>query len=222
MQATRIIAIRHGETAWNVDTRIQGHLDIPLNDTGLWQAQQVARGLRGEPVAAVYTSDLLRAQATAQAVAEATGAPLHSDARLRERHFGHFQGRTFAEIEAELPEDTLRWRTRDPLYAPGGGGESLVALRQRIEDTVAVLAQRHIGEQVVMVAHGGVLDVLYRLATRQDLQAPRTWQLANAAINRLLWTTDGLALVGWADTQHLDHSDHPDQPRHKARDETHT
>ena len=222
MQATRIIAIRHGETAWNVDTRIQGHLDIPLNDTGLWQAQQVARGLRGEPVAAVYTSDLLRAQATAQAVAEATGAPLHSDARLRERHFGHFQGRTFAEIEAELPEDTLRWRKRDPLYAPGGGGESLVALRQRIEDTVAVLAQRHIGEQVVMVAHGGVLDVLYRLATRQDLQAPRTWQLANAAINRLLWTTDGLALVGWADTQHLDHSDHPDQPRHTARDETHT
>ena len=55
-----------------------------------------------------------------------------------------------------------------------------------------------------MVAHGGVLDVLYRLATRQDIQAPRTSQLANAAINRLLWTPDGLTLVGWADTQHLD------------------
>ena len=215
MHATRIIAIRHGETAWNVDTRIQGHLDIPLNDTGLWQARQVAHALAGEPIAAVYTSDLQRAHATAQAVATATGAPLTTDLGLRERSFGHFQGRTFAQIEAELPEDALRWRKRDPHYAPDGG-ESLMSLRERIARTVTALAARHVGEQVVMVAHGGVLDVLYRLATRQDIQAPRTWQLANAAINRLLWTEDGLSLVGWADTQHLDH------PDHTARDETHS
>ena len=68
MQATRIIAVRHGETAWNVDTRIQGHLDIALNDTGRWQARQVARALADEPLAAVYTSDLQRAHATAQAI----------------------------------------------------------------------------------------------------------------------------------------------------------
>ncbi|CAN7206399.1 histidine phosphatase family protein [Acidovorax sp. LjRoot74] len=213
MQATRIVAIRHGETAWNVDTRIQGHLDIPLNTTGLWQADQVARALADEPIAAIYTSDLQRAHATAQAVASATGAPLTTHTGLRERSFGHFQGRTFAEIEAELPEDAHRWRKRDPHYAPEGG-ESLVTLRERIERTVALLAQQHLGEQVVMVAHGGVLDVLYRLATRQDIQAPRTWQLSNAAINRLLWTPDGLSLVGWADTQHLD--------QQAARDETHS
>ena len=215
MHATRIIAIRHGETAWNVDTRIQGHLDIPLNDTGLWQARQVAHALAGEPIAAVYTSDLQRAHATAQAVATATGAPLTTDLGLRERSFGHFQGRNFAQIEAELPDDARRWRKRDPDYTPNGG-ESLMSLRERIARTVTALAARHVGEQVVMVAHGGVLDVLYRLATRQDIQAPRTWQLANAAINRLLWTEDGLSLVGWADTQHLDH------PDHTARDETHS
>ena len=146
---------------------------------------------------------MLDMEATAQAVARATGAPLTTHTGLRERSFGHFQGRTFAEIEAELPEDAHRWRKRDPHYTPEGG-ESLVTLRERIERTVAQLAQQHLGEQVVMVAHGGVLDVLYRLATRQDIQAPRTWQLANAAINRLLWTPDGLTLVGWADTQHLD------------------
>jgi len=213
MQATRIVAIRHGETAWNVDTRIQGHLDIPLNTTGLWQADQVARALADEPITAIYTSDLKRAHATAQAVARSTGAPLTTHTGLRERSFGHFQGRTFAEIEAELPEDAYRWRKRDPHYAPEGG-ESLVTLRERIERTVAQLAQQHLGEQVVMVAHGGVLDVLYRLATRQDIQAPRTWQLSNAAINRLLWTPDGLSLVGWADTQHLD--------QQAARDETHS
>lgn len=203
MQATHIVAIRHGETAWNVDTRIQGHLDIPLNDTGLWQAEQLAHALVGEPIAAIYTSDLQRAHATAQAVARATGAPLTAEPGLRERSFGHFQGRTFAQIEAELPADALRWRKRDPHYAPEGG-ESLLTLHARIERTIAALAQPHPDEQIVLVAHGGVLDVLYRLATRQGIQAPRTWQLSNAAINRLLWTPDGLSLIGWADTRHLD------------------
>ncbi|KAB7623875.1 histidine phosphatase family protein [Verminephrobacter sp. Larva24] len=203
MQATHIIAIRHGETAWNVDTRIQGHLDIPLNDTGLWQAEQLARALAGEPIAAIYTSDLQRAHATAQAVARTTGAPLTAEPGLRERSFGRFQGRTFAQIEAELPADALRWRKRDPHYAPEGG-ESLLTLHARIERTSAALAQPHLDEQIVLVAHGGVLDALYRLATRQDIQAPRTWQLSNAAINRLLWTPDGLNLIGWADTRHLD------------------
>jgi probable phosphoglycerate mutase len=193
-----------------VDTRIQGHLDIPLNDTGLWQARQLARALADEPVAAIYTSDLQRARATAQAVADTTGAPLTPEPDLRERSFGHFQGRTFAQIEAELPEDALRWRKRDPHYAPEGG-ESLTSLRTRIDSTVHRLAARHPGELVVLVAHGGVLDVIYRLATGQDIQAPRTWQLANAGINRLLWTPQGLSLVGWADTQHLDNA---------ARDET--
>ncbi|KRC27914.1 MULTISPECIES: histidine phosphatase family protein [unclassified Acidovorax] len=210
MQATRIIAVRHGETAWNVDTRIQGHLDIPLNETGQWQAQQLAQALADEPIDAIYASDLQRAYATAQAVADATGAPITPETGLRERSFGHFQGRTFAEIEAEMPEDARRWRKRDPEYVPEGG-ESLVMLRERIERTVFALAEKHPGEQVLMVAHGGVLDVLYRMATRQEIQAPRTWQLSNAAINRLLWTPDGLTLVGWADTQHLDNA---------ARDET--
>ena len=73
MQATRIIAIRHGETAWNVDTRIQGQLDVELNETGLWQARQVARALREEPLAAVYASDLARAYRTAEAIAQSAG-----------------------------------------------------------------------------------------------------------------------------------------------------
>ena len=126
MQATRIIAVRHGETAWNVDTRIQGHLDIPLNATGLWQARQLGDALAGEAISAIYTSDLLRARRTAQAVADATGAALVDEPGLRERAFGSFQGRTFAEVETEHPEQARRWRQRDPDYAPDGG-ESLVA-----------------------------------------------------------------------------------------------
>ncbi|CAB5718089.1 Phosphoglyceromutase [Delftia tsuruhatensis] len=204
MQATRIIAIRHGETAWNVDARIQGHLDIPLNDIGLWQAAQAGKALAGEAVSAIYSSDLLRAYATAQAVERTTGAPLAADKGLRERCFGSFEGQTFAEIEVTHPEDALRWRKRDPDFVPAGGGESLRMLRERIATTVDRLAALHAGEQIVIVAHGGVMDVLYRLATRQELQAPRTWALGNAAINRLLWTPQGLGLVGWGDVQHLE------------------
>lgn len=203
MDATRIIAIRHGETAWNVDTRIQGHLDIPLNDVGRWQARRVGAALAGESIASVYASDLGRAHATAQAVADVAGLPVVADAGLRERAFGIFEGRTFAQIEADWPEQAQRWRKRDPAFEPEGG-ESLLRFRERIVGTLQRLAVGHPGEQIVVVGHGGVMDVLYRAATGQELQAPRTWALGNAAINRLLWTPDGMTLVGWADTGHLD------------------
>jgi probable phosphoglycerate mutase len=114
-----------------------------------------------------------------------------------------FEGKTFAEIEVAWPEQALRWRKRDPLWAPEGG-ESLTDLRERITHTASELAAQHLGEQIVLVAHGGVMDVLYRAATGQELQAPRTWDLGNAAINRLLWTPGGFTLVGWSDTRHLE------------------
>ena len=213
MQATRIIAVRHGETAWNVDTRIQGQLDIGLNETGHQQARRLGRALAQESIQAIYSSDLLRAWDTARAISDANGGTLQAHTGLRERSFGVLQGKTFSEIEANWPEHAQRWRTRDPLWAPEGG-ESLMEVRERITQTAAELAARHMGEQIVLVAHGGVMDALYRAATGQEVQAPRTWQLGNAAINRLLWTPDGLTLVGWADTRHLDDD--------QVRDETST
>jgi 2,3-bisphosphoglycerate-dependent phosphoglycerate mutase len=202
-EPTRIIAIRHGETSWNVDTRIQGHLDIPLSANGRWQAERLAGALKDEPIAAIYASDLTRAWETAQYVGRAKGIAVTKEIGLRERGFGDFEGKTFAEIEVLLPEQSLRWRKRDPDFSPTGG-ESLVALRNRVVSTAQRLAALHPGELIAMVGHGGVMDVLYRAATRLDIQAPRTWALANAAINRLLWTPEGFSLVGWADTHHLD------------------
>lgn len=202
MQFTRILALRHGETAWNKDTRIQGQLDIPLNDKGQWQARRAAEALREEPVAAIYASDLSRARQTADAIAALRELEVQTHTGLRERCFGEFQGKTWGELEAGWPDAALAWRKRVPEFAPTGG-ESLLQLRQRVEDTFHQLAARHVGEQIVIVAHGGVLDIVYRAATRLELQSPRTWELGNAAINRLLWTPDGLSLVGWADTHHL-------------------
>jgi len=202
MEATRLIAVRHGETAWNVDTRIQGQLDIPLNDTGLWQAERLGQALADEPIAAVYASDLARAWQTAEAIARGRPLAVRAEPRLRERAFGHFEGRTFAEIETELPEQARRWRQRDPEFAPGDG-ENLIVFRERVTGVAAELAARHPGELIVLVAHGGVMDVLYRAATGQELQAPRTWHLGNAAINRILWTPQGFTLVGWGDVRHV-------------------
>jgi len=203
MQATRIIAIRHGETAWNVDTRIQGQLDIGLNETGPQQAKGLERALASESIQAIYASDLSRARDTARSIAHTTGQAVQTHEGLRERGFGVFQGKTFAEIETIWPEQAQRWRKRDPLWAPQGG-ESLVDVRERITRTASELAARHLGEQIVLVAHGGVMDVLYRAATGQEIQAPRSWALGNTAINRLLWTPEGMTLVGWSDTRHLD------------------
>jgi len=201
-EITRLIAVRHGETAWNVDTRIQGQLDVGLNATGLWQARRVGQALAHEDIGAIYASDLSRAWQTAQEIARPHGLTVHPEPGLRERAFGRFEGMSFAEIEATLPDQARRWRERDPEFEPEGG-ESLLVFRERVTRVASKLAARHPGQLVALVAHGGVMDVLYRAATRQELQAPRTWQLGNAAINRMLWTPEGFSLVGWSDIAHL-------------------
>ena len=202
-QATRILAIRHGETAWNVDTRVQGQLDIPLNDTGRWQAHRLALAVSDEGISAVYASDLLRARETALAVAAGCGRPVVSDSGLRERGFGAFEGFTFAQIAERWPEQSERWRKRDPDFAPDGG-ESLRLFFARTVATATRIAALHPGETVALVAHGGVMDCLYRAATRLELNAPRSWELGNASINRLLYSGEGFTIVGWSDTFHLE------------------
>jgi len=205
MDTTRIVAVRHGETDWNASARIQGQRDIPLNAKGRWQAVREAHSLlsAGEPLAAVYSSDLLRAHATAQAIAAAHGMEVVEDVRLRERSFGEYEGQTFDELEQRWPQETARWRARDAAWAPPGG-ETLQMLGERVRAGTNALARRHPGEQIVLVAHGGVLDMLYRIATRQGVEAQRSWALGNASINRLLWTPEGMSVVGWSDTRHLE------------------
>jgi probable phosphoglycerate mutase len=202
--STRILAIRHGETAWNRDTRIQGQLDIELNERGRAQAAALAEALRDESITAIYSSDLARARETAQALAAISGAPLTLDTALRERAFGQFEGHTWAEIETRWPEDSQRWRKRDLGFAPGGG-ESLPVLFDRCVAAVERLAAAHPGETIAIVAHGGVMDCLYRAGTRLGLDAPRSWQLGNATINRLLYSSEGLTVTGWNDDLHLAH-----------------
>jgi len=202
-EATRILAIRHGQTAWNADGRIQGHTDIGLDDTGQWQAERLAEALQGEALHALYSSDLLRARQTAQLLQRFSTESLRLDTGLRERSFGRMEGLSFAEIEECWPQEAARWRQRDADFAPGGG-ETLKAFYARCVATAARLAAAHAGQTIVLVAHGGVLDMLYRAAAGLDLAAPRRWELGNASVNRLLYSPEGFSIVAWNERMHLE------------------
>jgi 2,3-bisphosphoglycerate-dependent phosphoglycerate mutase len=202
-ELTRLIAVRHGETAWNVDTRLQGQLDIPLNQRGREQARLAAATLVEDAPDVIYSSDLSRALETAQAVAALSGQPIVTDTGLRERHFGRWEGHTYAEVEQRWPVESESWRRRDPDFGPPDG-ETLQGFFERCVATLTRIASAHSGQTVLLVAHGGVLDCFYRAATRLPLNGPRTWELPNTGINRLLWTGEGFTLVGWADVNHLD------------------
>jgi probable phosphoglycerate mutase len=201
--ATRILAIRHGQTAWNADSRIQGHTDIALDELGEWQAKRLALALADDELQAIYSSDLTRARQTAAPLAARKGLQARLDPGLRERGFGEFEGLSFKQIEQRWPEQAEAWRRRDPDFG-ARGGEVLRDFRDRVVAAVTRLARSHRGQSIALVTHGGVLDLLYREATRVALDAPRTWQVANASINRLLHSGEGFVLIGWADVGHLD------------------
>ena len=200
---TRIVAVRHGETVWNAEMRMQGQLDTALSARGRWQAARAAAALAEEGIEAIFASDLVRAYDTAQALAARIGLPITTDAGLRERSFGVFQGHLYAEIDARWPAEAARWRHHDPDFGPDGG-ETLRAFSARAVAACTRIAAAHPGRSIAIVTHGGVLDCLYRAAAGVDLSAARSWELGNAAINRLLYTPRGFTLVGWSDTAHLE------------------
>jgi probable phosphoglycerate mutase len=204
---TQLLVIRHGETAWNAEHRIQGHLDIPLSATGMRQAGLLADRLANERVHAVYSSELARAWLTAEPLAARLGLPVIPESRLRERSFGVFEGLTLDEIAAQHPEAFRLWRARDPGWAMDGGetGQQLI---DRVLEALHDIADRHRGETVAIVTHGGVLDVAYRAARALDWDAPREHQMLNASINRLrvTFSPPALAMVDWGDVAHLTES----------------
>jgi len=205
-----ILLIRHGETAWNRVRRMQGHIDIPLNDEGQRQARALGAALASERPAAIYSSDLQRARATAQPVADAHGMAVVHEPALRERCYGGFEGLMYEELAERFPLAFAQWRARD-LHArfPAGerSAETLMEFHRRSVDAVTELARRHQYSdegKLVIVTHGGVLDCLYREATCLPVDAPREFGIVNAAINRLRWDGTRFELLLWADASHLE------------------
>ena len=200
--ATRICFVRHGETDWNVELRMQGQIDIVLNARGQAQATAIGRRFERCRADALYSSDLVRARQTAQPVAQALGLAAVFLPELRERHFGRCEGLTFAEIEARHPEDARAIVSRDPDYV-SPGGESRRQHVTRVLACVAALVERHRGQTIVVVTHGGVLDVVYRRVHGLPPQAPRDYPIPNAGINWLSIAGDDWSLDAWGDIAHL-------------------
>jgi 2,3-bisphosphoglycerate-dependent phosphoglycerate mutase len=204
-----LILIRHGVTTWNLEKRFQGQMDTPLAPQGFEQAELTAEALAGEPVSSIYTSDLLRAQQTALPIAESMGLPLLAEISLRERHFGQFEGKTHAELEAFHAEDFAKWKSRDVSYAFGGSGESLTGFAKRVKAALAAVVKRSVAQTsgdlkaIVVVTHGGVIDVAHHLATESPLDKPREYKIENASINRIGWDGRRYHLISWGNVDHL-------------------
>jgi probable phosphoglycerate mutase len=203
---TEFIVVRHGQTEWNRQGRIQGHLDSPLTAEGRAQAEAIARRLAGTPVEAIWCSDLGRVLDTAAPAARTLGLTVRTDARLRERQLGLFQGLTFAEASEAHPGRFSRFRARD-LGEDMLDGETLPQMRDRVAEVLGAIAAAHPAATVLVVTHGGVLDQVYRLATGMPLDAPRSFDVENASINRLRWSSGRLSLQMWGDVSH--HGDVP-------------
>ncbi len=200
--ATRLCLIRHGETDWNADRRIQGHTDIPLNATGRAQALAMAYTAAHQRFAAIYSSDLARARETAAALAQREDEAVRPLPALRERHYGCFQGLTAAEAALRYPVLYAGYLARDP-DCHFESGETLTAFAARVADGVNWLARHHPGQTVAAVCHSGVLDVIYRRATGRPLSTPRDFEIPNCALNWFHVDAQGWHLEAWADRHHL-------------------
>jgi probable phosphoglycerate mutase len=201
-----IILIRHGETAWNAERRLQGHLDIPLNAEGERQAKLLAEALAPDAIDLVVASDLQRARQTAQAVATTRNLSVHVEPGLRERCYGGFEGLLYSEIERRFPAEFAAWQARDiDAVLPSGKnhGETFRAFYTRSTDAILALAAAHPGRTLALVAHGGVLECAYRMALGLPLETPRDFKVFNASINRFRIEDGRLVLQSWGEVAHL-------------------
>jgi probable phosphoglycerate mutase len=203
---TELCLVRHGETAWNAEHRVQGQLDTPLSEIGQRQALAVARVLVAGGAgrfAALYSSDLARARDTAAPTAHALRLEIRVEPRLRERHYGVFERLTYAECERRYPGDYARFLAHDPEF-DFRTGESLRAFYERAVGCLEEIAARHPGEGVLVFTHGGVLDKLYRRVTGMPLTEPRDFRIPNGGLNRVEARREGWRILSWAEESHLE------------------
>ncbi len=202
MDATYVIVVRHGETHWNIEGRRQGHLDSTLTEKGRAQAEALSERFTAESCNAIYSSDLGRAFDTARIIAERTGHEVVADSRLRERNLGIFQGLNGDEIRERFPVEYQEHRNGGADHAVPSGE----SFRQQTERNILCLeelAQRHAGEIIMVVTHGGVLSALFRHTLAIPLDAPRRFSFKNASVNLFKYQDGIWGLETWGDITHL-------------------
>ena len=195
-----LYCLRHGESTYNAEGRIQGQSDVPLSEFGRRQGEAAAAALAHLPIDAVYSSPLRRAMQTARPLAETLGLSIRTDARLMEVHAGVFQDRLRSELEDLYPEVLARWRGGDPDFAIPGG-ESRRFLMQRGLQVFQEIRETGLGN-VVVVTHGGLLSAV--LKSLLEIPAQRhPFVLQNGSITRLNWSDGQVKLLSLNQVEHL-------------------
>ena len=203
---TTLIIIRHGETFWNRERRIQGHLDSALTPEGIAQAQACATRLATEKIDAVVVSDLNRAQHTAKILIAGRALSMTADATLRERCFGAGEGMTYADMDTKYPQMFAQTGLVDAEFTLPDG-ETRADFHARVKTSIEKLAVAHAGKCLLIVTHGGVLGVIYRWLNEMPIASAQRVAIPNVAYNRISIQPDGWKIDVWADTSHLvDHT----------------
>lgn len=187
----RWLLARHGQTDWNLEARVQGHVDRPLDDFGMAQAHALGKGLMLETIDEIWSSDLERAYQTAQAVADLKKLEVMRSEQLRERSFGTLEGMPYAEFRAEMDRLSTNFegdafRTKPP------EGESLFELGERI--AAFINAQPQTGTRLV-VTHGGTCSVFLSLLLQGDIQSARSFRFNNCGYSEVIIGQDGKATL---------------------------
>jgi len=213
--ATRIILIRHGETIWNRERRCQGSSDIPLSDIGQTQAEALAVALKNLPLAAVYSSDLVRARKTAEIVAAPHRLQVAQDARLRELNQGELEGDSLKDLLAGHP-DLLKLWMNAPADVAMPGGESMRSLQARAVRAIDDIVRQHPDQTAAVVAHNlcNLAIVCHYLSL--DLNRFRALRMDNASIAELEFSGRQTVLLRINDTHHLNDTHRLPNRRHSS------
>ena len=186
MNDTVLILIRHGETLWNTQLRMQGSLDSDLTPKGESQIKALGEWMKEVPFDYLYCSDTARAYKTAEAISKFTGHNLNLDKRLREKNLGVFEGLTSEEARERYPETFQQFKTAGASYVIDQG-ESTQQLLERSLDAIEEIRDRHPQKVAVVVTHGGVVRVLMKHVLGIPLDAPTQFLIGNTGILRLVW-----------------------------------
>ncbi|MDP6295025.1 MAG: histidine phosphatase family protein [SAR324 cluster bacterium] len=191
MKETEIILIRHGETEWNSQKRMQGHSNSNLSEVGRGQIQELGELMKNVSFDHIYSSDSLRARQTAEAITQYSGHTLQFDQRIREKNLGVFEGLTSTEAKERHPEIYRLFKTAGANYVIDEG-ESTQQLLERALEFIEEIRLRHPQERVVMVTHGGVVRVLMKHALGLSIDAPTRFLIKNTGIFGLIWNENWL------------------------------
>jgi probable phosphoglycerate mutase len=199
---SRLLLVRHGESTWNADRRIQGQLDPPLSDQGLAQAQEVAERFAGHRLEGLYCSDLVRARRTAEAIGAAVGLEPLADPGLREIALGAWEGKTREELMEEYPELWERW-SRQPDWDIVPGGEGAAPFARRVNATLERLRERHPAGDVLCVSHGGVIQVAVLDVVGRASRGVFPFLIENCSVTAIQRTARRTVVTAVNDTCHL-------------------